>query len=381
MTRLVRLWSLRPLLAAAAAVVLIVLVVPISSGAAAKPASAGPMRLADRWPKARLVSVEATLPDGDSYTPAAFVGAVSVGTAVNPAQTIERLVIRDPAGAISTVRQLTVDSGLLFVGIVVNDGQLYWLETGQDVNGGPATDAWTVPIAGGVPRRLSTDDQAAMYVGSSFDTQVVDGRLYWLGSPGSDTQLHSVAVTGGPESVQPLDNGYAMTAWPWVTTANDGNPGPAQMRNLVTGASYMINAGPQDILSCTPTWCLLSQLSNEDQTITSYLQRADGTGRRPLGDATMTPVNVDSVLLNRYEILSIPVGSQQATTTTEQMWLCDVSAKPGSSGVLCGKDDPGMTLLAGASSGTFGYAGSVIWWSTGDNETLTWHALDLGGLH
>jgi hypothetical protein len=33
--------------------------------------------------------------------------------------------------------------------------------------------------------------------------------------------------------------------------------------------------------------------------------------------------------------------------------------------------------LVTANAGRIACRGGVLWWSTGDNETLTWHAVDL----
>jgi hypothetical protein len=368
-----RLRVARLVAALAGATALLVFAVPAQTSPPAA-APTGPLPLAQRWPAAKVASFPATLANGDTYAPLLFLSPTSsVGTAMSVDLTSLRLMLRTASGD-STIQTLTGQQQPSIVGMTVSAGRLYWLETGPDINGSPHTTVWRYDPASGALVTLAKDGSSPMFIGSQYDTQVVGGRIYWISSDGqssvANTQLRSVPIEpdAGAEEVRPLDAAYTMMAWPWVTTANNGTPGPVRIMNLETAASHVVAAGGTDILTCSPVWCLVTRSDPASQDVTVRVERADGTGARPLGDATMTPVCIDIGLLDRYEVLSQSVGPAAAATVNQRLWLDDLNSGE-------------LTLLSAAASASFGAHDGVVWWSTGDNETLTWHVLDLRTLH
>jgi hypothetical protein len=66
--------------------------------------------------------------------------------------------------------------------------------------------------------------------------------------------------------------------------------------------------------------------------------------------------------LDRFEILA-RAGSNGAPTSSQQLLLYDLKHT--------------RTVVVANGVGMILSRGGVLWWSTGDNETLAWHALDL----
>lgn len=89
---------------------------------------------------------------------------------------------------------------------------------------------------------------------------------------------------------------------------------------------------------------------------------ADGSQPHIVADAKAIPVASDVALLDRFELLSTMINGN-GLVTIFKLALYDL--RTGQS-----------VLITPAATDALG-SGAYIWWSTGDNETLTWQGLDL----
>jgi hypothetical protein len=76
----------------------------------------------------------------------------------------------------------------------------------------------------------------------------------------------------------------------------------------------------------------------------------------------LTPINNDVALLDRFELLADAASGDGGNG--KNLWLLDLKT---------GR----QVLLDNAAPATTGSRGPFLWWSTGDNETMVWHILDL----
>lgn len=358
-----RRWRVFWPLASALLAVGVALALPMPKPAQA-PAPAGPTRLADVWPSTRPGTLPSGLAGGSSYVPLlVFDPASSLGVATGADLVTARLVLC--VG--DTVRELRAFRGQqrsTVAGATVADGRLFWVETGEGETGSRETSVWSADLAGGSPRRLATDSSEVLYFDSAYDVQVADGRVYWAAVAPSGGEIRSVPVDGGPVTVRPLDRLYALTTWPWVTSSGASQPGDVYLLNLLTGEQRTVTAGPHEILTCTPVWCRVTTLINEGQSLLFEVEHVDGQARRRIGDSALTPLNTDVALHGRFEVLA---SVATAKGSNQRLWLHDLT-------------NDRVVLLAETASTTVGSRGSYLWWSTGDNETLSWHVLNLDEL-
>jgi len=359
-------WSLSGWLVVALAVVAAALALPAPKELS-PPREPGPTRLSDVWPAVKPVTLSSNLPDGASYTPLFFLDAnTSVGLATSSDLASASLLIR--VGE-KVTRQLRVLRGLqrpTVAGVTAVGDRLYWIETGEDSHGKRQTTVWRADLSGGAARKLATDSSDVLYFDSNYDLQVSDGSVYWAAAGQGAIQageIRSVPVDGGPVRVRPLDRLYALTVWPWATSGGNGQPGEIDLLNLRSGERRTVAAGPDEILNCTPTWCRVTTLVNQGQSLTVEIERTDGSDRRGVGDTSLMPLNTDVALAGRFEVLA-GAASANAAATAQRLWLYDLTTNR-------------AVLLAEAATAGIGSRGQFLWWSTGDNETLVWHVLDL----
>jgi hypothetical protein len=328
--------------------------------AAAAPA-AGPLRLHDVWPSARISTVDGQLAGGDTYQPVFVVDAqTSVGVATSTLGT-GRLVVRTG----SSVRVLHTLGSAQVAALLVAGDQAYWLESGPDAQGRGTTSVWRAGLRSGPTRRLSEAVSDLIFYDSQYDLELVQDRLYWVAFAGHGrSELRSISVDGGPITVRSLDQEYALTTWPWATTYAGGSTvGDIDMLNLVTGEHRTVKAAANQYLNCTPSWCRVTTLVNHNNDVTVTLEHPDGTHVVGFADHSLSPVNTDVALLDRFEVVESP-ASVNAANPTDKLWLHDLNT---------GRD----ILLDAAASGVIGSRAGTLWWSTGDNEATVWQILDL----
>lgn len=370
LVRRIRWPRLVPVLAALAALAWAV-TVPAPSAPPPAPAPQGPSRLTDAWPSATVTTFAAEMAGGYTFRPLLMVsGTLSFGLATGPDFARSQLVLRSADDRVRVLRTYVGRERPSVVGEAIAGRDLFWLETGPSASGQRETVLWRAAVDGGDAVVLARDASDVLYYDTTYDLQVVDGQVVWAaaGAANDNTEqsgeIHAVPVGGGTVSVRSLDRLYALTAWPWVTTPTSTAHTSAELLNLVTGERRVAQAGPNEILSCSPTWCRVTTLINRGQSLTVDMQHFDGSARRRVGGATLMPINSDVALVDRFEVLG-SVGA--AAATSQQLWLHDLTNER-------------LVLLAESTDAAIGSRGTFLWWSTGNNEATTWHVVDLSDL-
>jgi hypothetical protein len=361
-------WRLYAAVGTALAAVGILLALP--TPATPTPAtSTGPLTLAQAWPGSHTIDLAATLPDGSTFAPAAALDARTAVVRITSADTnttsLALLSTADPTHP-RVLQQMAVGDGASFDGVTVAGTDVYWTTSVPDGTGGTHSTLYRADTTTGIPARITDDTGQTTFSASQFDLQVAAGRVYWNAVHASSpytNEIRSVPVAGGPVAVRPLDDASRLTAWPWVVSTFVADQ-PTTELNLTTGARRTIAPKPGEELYCGPVWCRGVMSGPQTSVITD--RHADGSG-------TETRINrdgegmafVDVAILDRFEPLAAPI-SNQATTASERFAMYDL------------KTHQHIALAVSTAEGT---AGGWLWWSTGDNETLTWHLLDLTTLH
>jgi hypothetical protein len=328
--------------------------------------------LRDRWPAARVVDTPARLPDGSAYTPWIYLDAdLSVGTASSDDGAVRLLVRGADAAPRELLRRPAVDDPRFNAFAVAGD-DLFWLVSAGDADADASSTLYRADWRRASPGTVVTADTGdVMFFNSQYDLVVADGRVRWAAArPGQrTTEMRSVPVTagglpggGGPVEVRPLDGAYALSAWPWLTSAGSSQSGPVELRNLSTGQRQSVSAAPDELVTCGATWCRVLVLGAAGTPERTDLMRPDGTGRIQLATGDTTAAVLDVALLDRFEVLSVAGGTGDATGAVTLL-LFDIAA--------------GSAVVLATGVATTQARGPIVWWSTGDNETMTWHALDL----
>jgi hypothetical protein len=358
-----------PLLAGLIAVGLALVLPPPPPRAAPAAAPAGPARLADVWPAARVVSFPALLADGSSYVPLDVLDpGHSVGLATSADLTAVSVVVRTGDARARVLRTLRGANRPTVVALTVVNGQIFWLETATVAEGGHATALWRADLASvdGPATQLAADASDVLYYGSTYDLQVADGRVYWVAAVGADrkvSEVRSVPLAGGPVTVRRLDGLYALTVWPWVTSSAGTRPGDVALLNVNDGERRTVRAGPNEILTCSPNWCRVTTLIDRGKELTFEAERVNGRERQRIGDTALTPQLADVALVDRFEVMA-SAASANAAGLTQRLWLHDLKQQR-------------AVLLDETASPAVAARGDYLWWSAGDNEAITWQVLDL----
>jgi hypothetical protein len=330
-------------------------------------------QLTDRWPSATSIALSGALPDGSLYQPLVVVDPdTNVGTSTLTdanGNVVVQLLVRHGPDGVRVVRTLSGDNAPTIAAVAVDRGELFWLESGVDANGTEITTLWHQALAGGPSKQMARDASDVVYLGSQYDLAVSNGQLHWLvaggtssAGGGSRNELRSIPVGGGTQTRQRLDQAYALTTWPWLTTSGSGTHGPVQLRDLTTGAVRTVAATQNDLVTCTPVWCRVATYPTPSADPTYAIEHPDGSDHHPIGSTSVIPLNVDVGLYDRFEVLG--TAANDPTGAPQRIWLEDLH-------------DFKSVVLDNAGNGMVGGRGNWLWWADGDNEGLTWHLLDL----
>ena len=156
---------------------------------------------------------------------------------------------------------------------------------------------------------------------------------------------------------------YVLSTYPMLFSGELTDPPHPLLTNSVTGTVTPVQTAEESGTFCDPLWCTM-QTSDDTGANTVQICHPDGTALQRLGDANTSLVTADPALLDRFVALIEQSPAMAATPNpTEQVWLYDIRSRH-------------SVQVTGAAAAAFG-VGRWLWWSTGDNETLAWHALDL----
>jgi hypothetical protein len=332
----------------------------------ATPSAPAGLTLKAAWPNATVLSLPATFPDGSTYLPQTLLNpSTSIGLATSADAQRSSLVLVEDSGQPRVLDSALVNDGASFDAVTLTADAIYWMRTVNDADGHAQVSMWTAPRSGGRARRLSTEVGAPLFSGSAYDMQIVGDRLYWLAGTEAGTELRSIPLAGGRVTVRTLPGGWTMAAWPWLVTAPSATGTPVELFNLDTGARLAVHAPTNKMVTCSPTWCRLIA-DNAAQTSATDLVHPDGTDLLHIGDQNAVAFASDVALRQRFEPLMTALNSANSTTVS-RLDLYDIAHH--------------RTVLIEPAATNAAAKGDYLWWSTGDNETLAWHALDLRTLN
>lgn len=327
------------------------------------PRSAEPA-LAEAYPAAVVQDTPGTLADGSVYSPLYFLSATgSVGTALSPGGDDLRLLLRD-GDVERELRRMPKDSAAEFAGFTSDGTIVAWVELSSDADGAGRSGVWTARLDGGAPRLLTEDTGTVLLFDKQGDLALHDGQLSWMadvGKPGISA-IYTVPLAGGRPVVQEMTGGYAISTWPWLAGEAVADAGSIELNNPQTAERVLVGVQPGELMSCSATWCRSLVIGNTEASTVIELMRPDGSERVRTVTGAVSSAIADVAVLDRFEVYT---RSTQGLTTTRVM-LYDLKTR--------------TLSLVTANAGRIASRGGVLWWSTGDNETLTWHAVDLRAL-
>ena len=136
-----------------------------------------------------------------------------------------------------------------------------------------------------------------------------------------------------------------------------GGPGtPVTLLDLETDQRVQVTPAPDEAVVCIPRWCRVSIVSDAS-LVGIDMMHPDGSDRRRIAGAEATPTIGAAALLDRF----VPLATQ----------------RPDGVGLSLHDLSTGQTHLVSARAANVRGHGSILWWSTGLETELTWHALDL----
>jgi hypothetical protein len=344
------------------------LIVALAAGAAlmfrmphsGPPAPAGRVPAANAWPHAQRADLPGHLPDGPVFNPGYFLDArTAVGTAPSPDGTSVRLLYRT-GSSLRELRRLPLDDSPEFGNFAAAGDELVWTESANAAR----FQVWAINLRAGTPaRRLTADTGNAVFYGSQYDVVIAGGRVYWTAAaPDGEqaTEIRSVALTGGDVQIRKELGVWGLSAWPWLNDGGD-QASTSTMRNMVTNRDVEVDTTGTELSTCSPTWCRNLVINNGD-LVRIDLMHPDGTARQRIAGSAASAAVADVAVLDRFEILS-ESGPNSDLTGTSGLLVYDIARKR-------------TVDISAEVSGAFS-RGGVLWWSTGDQDNIVWHTLDL----
>ncbi|MBV1849915.1 hypothetical protein [Catellatospora tritici] len=332
------------------------------------PGSDDPGRSKDGTPElaagGAVTELPGTLPDGAPYTPVYFLDAQrSVGTAPTADEASIRLLLLG-GGQQRVLDTVPRERAPEFAGFTTDGTTLAWLELTSDKEGAAHTRVMAATLAAGAPRELTADTGNVLLFDKQGDLSLHDGQLSWISDIGKAdvSAVYTLPLTGGKPQRLEVPGAWSISAWPWLVSEDTADGTPVRLRDLVGGAETTVAAHSGEMLSCSPTWCRSSTIGSDDATTTIELRRPDGSGAVRTATGSVAAAVTDIAMLDRYEVYSRAASDYSAT----ELLLFDLKT---------GR----LSRVAPVANQVVARDG-VLWWSTGDNETLKWHVLNLHAL-
>lgn len=315
--------------------------------------------LAAAWPDAQRADIPGNLADGPIFQPGLFLDAhTAIGTAPSPDGAFLRLVLRGAEGEVRELRRLPLSANPSFDAFALSGDELVWTESA-----GRRTEIWVADPRAGKPRRLTADTGDAVFYGSQYDLVIAASRVHWVAAGGDDeiTEVRSVPLTGGEVTVREEPGAWSLTAWPWLTNGTADQAGTPLLRDPTSHREMRVDTTGAELTQCSPVWCRVMVTSG--QTLARIdVMHPDGTARQRIAGGGAGAAIADVALLDRFEVLSESRPDSDLTGTVGLL-IYDIAA--------------GRTVeLSPAATGASG-RGGVVWWSTGDQDNLVWHTVDL----
>lgn len=306
--------------------------------------------------------------DGSAWRPVAFVDdSVALGVDAEG-----RLLYIEGGAATETGPAATVLAAPGAVpGVVataVDRRHLAWIESVPDEAGRVVSELWIADReADGDPGRarlLTGDTGDVVLAGNAYDLQFADAGLHWLATARSaerTTEHRSVGLDGGEVAVAEHPGAWQAAEWPWLASAGSDSLGGARLVRADDGTEVPVEAGAEELALCSATWCRLIVTAADGSRVD--LVRTEGTDRVTVAEGFVSAVSSDVGLLDRFEPLEESVGT---VGDARRVTLFDLADS--------------QTYLVSPAAGETGADARRLWWSTGSEELLEWHVLDLTDL-
>jgi hypothetical protein len=325
------------------------------------PAPAARAALATAWPHAQRAEIPGNLPDGPIFQPGIFLDArTAVGTAPSPDGGSVRLGLRADGGDLREWRRLPLDGNPVFDNFTAAGDRVAWTESSD----GERVAVWTADARTGEARRLTADTGDATFYGSQHDLAIAGDKVHWTAAApgrGEATELRSVPLTGGEVTVRAVPGVWSLNAWPWLSDAAGDQTGTTVLRDVTSNREIRVAGTGAELITCGPVWCRVMVMA-EDGLARIDVMHPDGTARQRIAGGNARAAVTDVAVLDRFEVLSEP-GPDADLTGTEGLLVYDISTRR-------------TVDLHPAVDGAFA-RGGVLWWSTGDQDSIVWHTLDL----
>ncbi|MCD0442454.1 hypothetical protein LO763_02295 [Glycomyces sp. A-F 0318] len=254
------------------------------------------------------------------------------------------------------------------VAAAATDERFAWIASVPDDRGRVVSQLWTAERgpdgAPGAASLLTADTGDVIASGGAYDLQFAAEGLHWLSTARSDalvTEHRSIGVDGGEVEVVGHAGAWQAAAWPWLASAGSDSLGGAQLVRTDTGAGVKVFAGADELTLCSAAWCRL--VVNAEDGARIDLVRPDGTDRVTVAEGFTSAVSPDVGLIDRFEPLAERAAAAGDGTVVT---LFDLEA--------------GTDYLVASAAGRTGADDRRLWWSTGTDELLVWHVLDLTDL-
>lgn len=307
--------------------------------------------LAEAYPDAKPVALAR-----DGYQPMYFVDEKrSVGTAITANGDVQ-LLLRDGQTQ-RELRKLPKAQVPEFAGFVAEGERIVWLELTLGTDKQTQSRIWAIDSMTAAPRMLTADTGDIALFDKRDDLVLHDGEVSWVAMAPTETpqtEIRTVSLAGGEVRVDKREGAFSFVGWPWLTTVNLGQSGPIELRNLLTDERNLVAVQPNELMACSPTWCRSVIIGDGQANTVIELLRPTGVGRFRSAFGSVAASMVDVAVLDRYEVYSYAGG---------RLVLFDI--------------DEMRSIVIATGVGQVVCRGPMLWWSTGDNETLQWNALDM----
>ena len=326
------------------------------------PSAGAETSVTDLWPSASIVRSPGRLSDGRAYTPWFHLDpATSVGTALTGDGAQMRLLVRSGSAERELLRLPAADNPQ-FNGFATAGDDLVFMVSANGDAANTSSVLYRASWKDGGAAVLTRDTGAVVFFNSQYDVVINEGRVHWAaaGEGSQSTEIRSVPLGGGRVTGQRIDGAYALSAWPWLTSAGGSQGGSVELRNLVTGERRNVSGEANELLNCGPVWCRVMILSAAGQPARTDVMRPNGADRRRMAAGTISSAVLDVALVDRFEVLA---QTTSTGTGVLKLMLFDVTS--------------GRSAVLASGVATVQARGSVVWWSTGTEEAVEWFALDL----
>jgi hypothetical protein len=260
------------------------------------------------------------------------------------------------------LRRLPLAGNPAFGNFAAAGGEVVWTESAD----GRTPRLWAANLStGAAPRLLTADTGDAVFYGSQYDLVIAEDRVHWVAAAGPDgariTEIRSVPLAGGPVRVAEEPGTWSLSGWPWLADGAGDQTGTTRLRNPVTKRDVPVATTGAELTTCGPVWCRVLVLTSQALARIEVMH-PDGTARQRIAGGSARAALPDVALLDRFEVLSEPRADSDLTGT-EALVIYDIAT--------------GRTVdVDSAADGAFS-RGGVLWWSTGDQDNIVWHTLDL----